>query len=237
MSFVQSYPNLATSFSSESWPCSWPRCMALGDWNMVEHTDDRLPFKPTPASLLKPVKDLLVVCRTSGATGPDAYPQGFTWSQACNKLIFHSCLDRIYVPTDNWTANLPVSIPTNWSDHKLVWADCTVLMPRVEIAQSAPCLPDICCFKNSTQFWKPILEYYNILVSKPITLERWTDFKTRVLLLGTCVCKLHHSAKTADWQAALRGDLIPEEDLHQALSDALCPAAISKSEPLPKRSC
>ena len=235
VSFIRSYPTLAKSFPS--WPTDWPGCIAIGDWNMVEHADDRLPFKAPPAPLLKVVRDVLAVCRAQDAAGPNAFPRGFTWSQARRDFIIHSRLDRIYIPTDTWSANLPTSIPTNWSDHKLVWADCTVLAPRVKIAQSAPRLPNLRCFKNSPQFWKPVMEYYNDLVNEPITLERWTDFKTRVLLLGTRVRKQHGSAKTANWRAALRGDLIPEEDLHQAIHDALRPAAISKREPLPSRSC
>ena len=207
VSFIQSYPSLAKSFSS--WPADWPGCIAVGDWNMVEHADDRLPLKAPPAPLLRVVQDILAVCRAQDAAGPNAFPRGFTWSQARRgsvdlpSFLIHSRLDRIYIPTDTWSAGLPVSIPTNWSDHKLVWADCTVLTPQVEIAQSAPRLPNLRCFKNSPQFWKTVMEYYNDLVSKPITLERWTDFKTRVLLLGTRVRKQHGSAKTANWRAAL----------------------------------
>ena len=232
--FVSAYPNNVLAFPD--WPVSWPGCLAVGDWNMVLHDEDRLPVRATPASILRPVLGVLSLCRAVDAAGPDAFPRGFTWSCASPPRIVHSRLDRIYVPSQSWSSGLPVAIPTNWSDHKLVWADCSVLSPRVEIAVAAPRLPDIDSLSKDGQFWSSVLRGYNVLVSSPVTLETWSAFKDLVLEEGSLSKSRRWSIRSRDWRAALRGDLIHEDDLHHAVYEALRSASLSRS-PAPVTSC
>ena len=233
--FISSYPALAASHPS--WPPLWSGCLAGGDWNTVLHAEDRSPVRPTPRSVLRPLQDVLSLCQAVDAAGPNAFPRGFTWSCANRGRFIHSRLDRIYIPSQSWSSRLPVSIPTNWSDHKLVWADCSILAPRVELAVPAPRLPDIESLSKDSRFWSAVLAGYNALVSSTITLESWTTFKSLVLSEGILSKSLRRHHKTKDWRAALRGDLVHEDDLHQAIHEALRPACSSEPSLLPPRSC
>ena len=76
---------------------------------------------------------------------------------------------------------------------------------------------------------------YTSLASGPITLERWTDFKRLVLQLGTCAKTSRHLARSANWKAALHGDLIEPDDLQEALRQAIYPP--SSAVPLRPRGC
>ena len=217
--FISAYTDNAPSHLS--WPPSWSGCIAVG---------------APPASVLRPILDMLSLCRTIDAAGPEAFPRGFTWSCASRSHIMHSRLDRIYIPSQSWSAGLPTAIPTNWSDHKLVWADCSVLSPKVETAEAAPRLPDITSLSNDNRFWSAVIHSYNEMVSSPITLESWSSFKSLVLKEGSLSKSRRRSQKTKNWRAALRGNLVHEDDLHHTIYEALCPARLSCAT-LPPTSC
>ena len=70
---------------------------------------------------------------------------------------------------------------------------------------------------------------YASLASGPVTLERWTDFKRIVLQLGTRAKASRHTACSADWKAALRGDLVEPDDLQEALRQALYPPSSGRA--------
>ena len=192
---------------------------------------------PLPVLYSAPCWTSCPCARAVDTAGPNAFPHGFSWSCANRGHFIHSCLDRIYIPSQSWSARLPVSIPTNWSDHKLIWADCSILAPRVELAVPAPRLPDIDSLSKDSCFWSAVMAGYDILVSSPVTLESWTTFKSLVLSEGVRSKSLRRHKKTKDWKAALRGDLVHEDDLHQAIHDALCPSCSSKAPSLPPQSC
>ena len=232
--FVSEYPLLARSNSEL--PTTWSGCVAAGDWNAVIHPDDRFPIKPTPLNLLKPLTEILALCRAQDCAGPPSFPRGFTWSGGNSRYKLYSRLDRIYIPMAEWSADLPVSIPTNWSDHKLVWASCVLTQPKVEIAEAAPRLPPVRVFHKCKEFWVPALALYENLVSSTVTLETWTTFKSEILKLGSSVRAKRKLNKTTDWKISLRGELVPESELHQAVQDALRPASLSDREPVPARS-
>ena len=233
--FISEYPHLASS--SPGLPPVWSGCVATGDWNAVIHPDDCFPIKPTPLNVLKPLSDVLALCCAWDCAGPDSFPRGFTWSSFSSRTKVYSRLDCIYIPTVWWSFDLPIAIPTNWSDHKLVWASCTLTSPRVEIAEAAPRLPPVWVFHKCDAFWSPVMGLYEDLVSSPITLESWTIFKSGVLHLGSSVRAKHKLDKTTDWKISLRGELVPESELHQAVQDALRAVSPTKREPVPARSC
>ena len=223
--FISLYPTLAAS--SPFMPAHWPGCVAAGDWNMVEHVDDCVPPTLSPASILLPFQDVIALCCAHDMAGLDAFPRGFTRSGT------HARLDRIYIPTDSWTASFPVVFPTLWSDHKFIYADCIVTRPRVEIAQAAPCLPPLPMLNADRFFWPQVMSSYASLASGPVTLERWTDFKKLDLQIGTRAQASRRAAHSADWKAALRGDLIEPDDLQEALRQAIYPPS-SSIQPRPR---
>ena len=219
--FVSSYPELAAS--SPSMPATWSGCIATGDWNMVEHVNDRSPPSLCPAHTLVSFQDIISLCCASDVTGPDAFPCGFTHSSFCSGHPSRARLDHIYVPVNSWSADLPVAFPTHWSDHKFVYADCVITHPCVEIAWAAPRLPPLSTLNTNKTFWPRVMSSYASLASGPITLERWTDFKSFVLCLGSYAKVSHQQSHTAEWRAALHGDLVDPNNIQEAICHALYP--------------
>ena len=165
---------------------SWTGCLAVGDWNAVEHPDDRTPCeKPlaTYRAIRRALTHVKSLCHLQDAAGPNACPQGHTFSRT-SLAPWTSRLNQIYHPLDSWWANKPTVIPTLWSDHKLVWAECGITAPWVQIAKAAPCLPDTNELTKSKDFWGPVLEKYADLANGTVTLETWMAFKKDVLTLG-----------------------------------------------------
>jgi len=66
----------------------------------------------------------------------------------------------------------------------VVWAECGITAPQVQIAKAAPRLPNTSKLAKSKDFWAPILEKYSKLANGTVTLETWTAFKKDVLTLG-----------------------------------------------------
>ena len=165
---------------------SWSGCLAAGDWNTVEHPDNRAP-RAVPLTTRNRIKRTFAhiksLCHLQDTAGPGACPQGHTFS-GTGPAPWTSCLDRVYHPQDSWWANKPTVIPTLWSNHKLVWAECGITAPQVQIAKAAPCLPDTNKLVKSKSFWDPVLKKYNKLANGTVTLEAWTAFKKDVLTLG-----------------------------------------------------
>jgi len=201
---------------------SWTGCLAAGDWNAVEFPKDRSPAEGRSTPYLKvrhAIAHVKSLCHLRDAAGPGASPHGHTFSGS-GPAPWTSRLDRIYYPLDTWWARKPTIIPTLWSDHKLVWAECGIRNPRVQIAKAAPRLPDTDSLAKSTDFWGPVLQKYNTLANSAVTLEAWTAFKTDVLTLGLKARHTQRKNRSADWRAALQGDAIPLEELPTALDAA-----------------
>ena len=153
----------------------------------------------------------------SDAAGPDPFPRGWSYRYSKNNSHCYSRLDRVYCPSTSWSASAPTSAPTLWSDHCIVWADCTAISPKVQMAIPASRLPNP--VKLDDLFWSDVLKAYSALTDTPISLPSWTSFKKQVLSLGSQskARRKHHNTK--HWVAALRGDQLSRDDLTSALSD------------------
>ena len=208
----------------------WRGCFAAGDWNFVLHPEDRIP---TSADHRVPFRSdfdyLLDVCSMSDTAGPDPFPKGWSYRYSKNNSHCYSCLDRVYCPSTSWSASAPVSIPTLWSDHCIVWADCTSISPKVQMAVPASRLPNP--IKLDDFFWSNVLKAYSSLTNALISLPSWTSFKKQVLSLGSQskACRKHHNTK--HWVAALRGDQLSRDDLTSALRDMYSDHSATNSSP------
>ena len=231
--FVSSYDRIASSTPGA--PPMWRGCVALGDWNTVTLAADRYPPKAPHPGVLKDMNDILAICMARDVAGPDPFLKGYTWSMVRLGRNLLSRLDRLYLPYETWEADMPVSIPTNWSDHKLLYADCVILRPRVEIARPARRLPKIDHLNSCPSFWTDVIAEWMVFASGPITLERWTAFKVKVLSLGITEAKTWRKSFDRDWLSALRGDMVAEEDLPQAVRDAVRTQWPSRSPPVPRQ--
>ena len=213
------YSTLATALATTVLTIpDWHGCFAAGDWNFVYHLEDCIPISSNHhLSFQADFNYILDVCSMSDAAGPDPYPKGWSYQYSRNNSQCYSCLDRIYCPSTSWSSSAPVSIPTLWSDHCLVWAACSAISPKVQLAIPASRLLNP--VKLDDFFWTAVLKEYSVLTDAPITLPSWSRFKKSVLTLGTqskARCK-HNNTK--HWVAALRGDQLSCEGLTSALRD------------------
>jgi hypothetical protein len=194
----------------------WPSCIAAGDWNLTEHSEDRDPPKPTDTCTKKHFANIKTLCLMTNAAGPGPMPSLWTYRKKNAHGITSSRLDRIYRPLIGWTSSNPTSIPTNWSDHNIMHCTMVVKSPTVQTAKPAPRMPDI---KNLTKpFWRASLDSYRTLISQPIGLKPWVDMKTNLLKLGMKTAQTMKKKKTADWNSLLRGELLSKEDILTYLS-------------------
>ena len=215
-SLVDFYNKLVISLSSfiSSLPVdTWKGCIALGDWNMVEHPHDRAPQK-APDSVfrrrLRIFSDFKALCCAQDTAGPSAFPRGISFHHRAT--TYSACLDRVYFPHKLCTAGKPSTIPTLWSDHCLVWAPIHITNPQVELAKPAPRLPDLPTLAANKPFWSSVLRDYEELATSEITLTRWVSFKASILEHGLRAKSSAHSSRTKNWKCLLRGDLVPEDD-------------------------
>ena len=196
----------------------WRGCFTAGDWNFVLHPEDRIP---TPINYRVPFRSdfdyLLNVCSMSDAAGPDPFPKGWSYRYSINNSHCYSHLDRVYCPSTSWSASTPTSVPTLWSDHCIVWADCTAISPKVQMAIPASHLPDPA--KLDDFFWSDVLKAYSALTDAPVSLPSWSSFKKQVLSLGSQSKARRKHRNTKHWEAALRGDQLSRDNLTSALRD------------------
>ena len=197
----------------------WSGCFAAGDWNFVSHLEDRSP--PGSSSIPHSVKNnfahIMDICMMKDIAGPNAFPLGWTHEMLNNRGIHtRSHIDRVYCPVNDWFPNDPVSIPNLWSDHSLVWADCVLSKPRIQMAVPADRLPPV--DRLDKDFWKEALSSYSELSQSPITLLSWTAFKRSVLASGLSSRTQATAAKGKNWLPAFRGDQLSPEEFDSALS-------------------
>ena len=208
----------------------WRGCFAAGDWNFVLHLEDHIL---APVNHRVPFRSdfdyILDICSTSDAAGPDPFPKGWSYQYSINNYHCYSRLDRIYCPSTSWSASTPTSVPTLWSDHCIVWANCTAISPKVQMAIPASRLPDP--VKLDDLFWSDVLKAYSALTDTPISLPSWTSFKKHVLSLGSQskARRKHHNTK--HWMAALRGNQLSRDDLTSALRDMFSDQPATDSSP------
>ena len=161
---------------------TWRGCIAAGDWNFVEHDEDRFPMK-SPSSTTKECrrifKDIKMICTLQDTGRSKSTYRDHTFSQNVRGVNVLSRLDCIYQPRDGWTSSVPIPIKTNHSDHSFVWSDCFLSSPKVEIAIPAPRLLQMDRLDDA--FWTDVLREWDNLTSSDVNLHRWTDFKKLVL--------------------------------------------------------
>ena len=195
----------------------WAGCFAAGDWNFASCREDRTRSSSTatPRAILKLHDDITYLCAMRDTLGEDAPPGQWTHVQRGTTPSSKSRLDRIYCPTKNWFPDEPSTLPTPWSDHYLVTVTCTVNRPKVQIAISAPRLPDVDKLDNI--FWKQVMSAYTTLTLSPITLQTWTSFKRSVLTIGVSSKARISRSKGRNWLSAFRKSELSEEELDSAL--------------------
>ena len=191
----------------------WPGCIAAGDWNFVEHSGDRFPFREshTKASpLVNVFNDIRRICRMADCAGDRPSLRQWSYSKMTANGRTFSRLDRIYRPSSGWSNLRPVPIATNWSDHRVITTTLMVLRPRVEKAIPAPRLPSVDVLDKSDRFWKQVVTMWrDATKAGPMRLERWMAFKGGVLAEGLAVSRATKKNGGKDWLKALR-----EENLH-----------------------
>jgi len=215
---------------------TWKGCVALGDWNMVEHPADRCPQKALDSIFRRRLRlftDLTALCCAVDVAGPVAFPRGISFRHRASS--FSARLNRIYAPRGICVAGRPVTVPTLWSDHSLVWAPVHITNPRVELAKPAPRLPGLLVLDGHSPFWPAVLTAYEHLLVSGVSLASWSSFKSVVLALGIQAKKATNTSRTKNWKALLRGDLVPEHDLTDAiqhhgfsLSPPACPCVCAR---------
>ena len=219
MSLTAFYRLLLTKLATEirSIP-DWPGCFAAGDWNFMEHPDDRAPrsLLPVPSAITRNFDKIKAICSMKDVAGPEPLPTGWTRATQRTGCTYCARLDRVYCPDALWFPSDPVSLPTLWSDHNLVWVDCTLSRPRVQMAVPADRLPPVP--KLDAQFWADALAKYKMLTQSDVTLASWSVFKKDILALGISSKHRLQRSKGNNWLAALRGDLLSQDDFDAALA-------------------
>ena len=196
----------------------WPGCFAAGNWNFVEHPDNRAPRSPlpVPSAITRNFGKIKAVCSMKDIAGPEPLPGGWTHATQRAGRTYRARLDRVYCPDALWFPGDPVSLPTLWSDHNLVWVDCTLSRPRVQMAVPADCLPPVP--KLDAQFWAGALAKYKVLTQSNVNLASWSVFKKDVLAMGVSSKHRLRRSKGNNWLAALRGDQLSQDNFDAALA-------------------
>jgi len=214
---------------------SWEGCLAVGDWNFVEFSGDRFPVREShvrAAPLVGIFNDIRALCKFADAAGDRASPRLWSWSGTTQDGMSYSRIDRIYVPTEGWSACKPIPVDTNWSDHRMIMADITRLRPCVEKAVPAPRLPSLDLLTRSHTFWPKVLTSWSQSTEDgPMTLERWTAFKRDVLSAGLATSRAVRKASKKDWRRALKEEALSPSEATAAMRRA---AARVQSEPVPR---
>ena len=196
----------------------WCRCFTASDWNFVLHPGDRIP---TPTNHSVPFRSdfdyILDICSMTNSASPDPFPRGWSYKYSHDNSQCYSRLDCVYCLTTSWSSSAPLSILTPWSDHCIVWADCTAISPKVQLAVPASRLPNP--VKLDDIFWSDVLKAYSTLADALVTLPSWTSFKKQVLSLGSQSKAHRKHNNTKHWLAALRGNQLSRDEVASALRD------------------
>jgi len=200
---------------------SWSGCVAAGDWNFVEHMDDRspaIPMNPRQGKVLEIFSDISALCAFRDVAGPGPRPRGWTYSQNTASGKTFSRLDRIYVPYDGWAAEPPYVLSTNWSDHRFVVSDLIVTEPVVQVAIPAPRLPSLDGLDKSKTFWPDVLAAWNDVGNAGrATLERWTAFKEAVLRTGITANTSFKRKDSRYWRNTIRKEELAPDEIWEAV--------------------
>ena len=207
------------SYAIDSIP-DWSSCFAAGDWNFVSHPGDRShpSSEPVPKAIIQDFTHILDLCSMKDVASLYPSPSGWTHRRPHHVqpgVVVYSRLDRIYCPLALWFPGEPTSLPTLWSDHSLVWVDCVLIRPCVQMAVPADHLPHVSTLDD--EFWSSALQAYESLCACPISLPRWSAFKRSILSLGISSKHRHSHRKGRNWLAVFRGSQLSPKDLDSAL--------------------
>jgi len=200
---------------------AWSGCVAAGDWNFVEHPDDRSPVSPPNPrmnALLEVFSDVSALCNFRDAAGRGPCPRGWTYSKNTARHKVFSRLDQVYIPHGGWAAEPPYVLSTNWSDHRVVITDIIVTSPAVQVAVPAPRLPDLDGLSKSKAFWPGVLVAWRFMTQDGrVTLEKWSVFKDTVLRTGLAE-RTSFRRKTAKfWRNAVRKEELTPDEIWDAV--------------------
>ena len=194
---------------------AWTGCVAAGDWNFVEHPEDRFPFNESrskAARLLGIFRDIKSMCKMEDCAGARPSMRQWSYSRMTASGRTFSRIDRIYRPSAGWSCRKPVPVATDWSDHRMVIATLMVLRPQVEKAVPAPRLPSLDVLSKSNTFWQSVVKIWGEATDgPPMTLEQWTTFKAGVLAAGLHASRSTRRNGRKDWLRAVK-----EENIHPA---------------------
>jgi len=220
---------------------AWTGCIAAGDWNFVEHPEDRFPFGESLSkmtSLLGVFKDIKSICKMEDCAGSGPSMRQWSFSRVTASGRTFSRIDRVYRPSEGWSCRKPVPVATAWSDHRMVVATLVVLRPQVEKAVPAPCLPSLDLLSKSRTFWQDVVALWDGAASgPPMTLERWTAFKAGVLAAGLHASRTTRRNGKKDWLRAVKDENVHPADICNAMRKAADrlhaePAVLAKRGPV-----
>ena len=202
----------------------WGGCFAAGDWNFIEHAGDRFPaahLDRVPTKLLTAFADIVALCGLTDTAGPDPAPSLWSYSKMTAHGLAYSRLDRIYRPALGWSSGVTVPMGTGLSDHRLVVAPVFPRRPKIEKAKPAKRLPGLDVLDKTIKFWPAVLLAWSDLTARgPVTLEKWADFKAKILQVGISEVQAMKKAGKKDWVAALKRETVPPEDIMGAVTKA-----------------
>ena len=205
---------LSTAISSIP---NWSGCFAAGDWNFVRHPEDCSPAgrDPPPSRLVRDFDTILAICEMQDVVGSGPSPRGFSYRGMNRGSPALSRIDRLYCPLTSWFPGPPVTIPVLWSDHSLVWSECVLSRPKVQMAVPADRLPPV--HRLDDKFWSDVLGSYSSLTSSPVSLVSWSSFKASVLSLGVSSKSRSGSLYRRSWLDAFRGSQLSPDEFDTAV--------------------
>jgi len=202
----------------------WGGCFAAGDWNFVEYAGDRFPTAHpdrAPVRLLTAFNSIKALCGLTDTAGTDPTPPLWSYSKATAHGRVYSRLDRIYRPTQGWSAGEVTPLDTGASDHRMVVVPVYPIRPKIEKAKPVPRLPSLEVLDKTRKFWPEVLLAWDILTTRgPVTLERWAEFKKVVLDTGLAEVRAMKKSGKKDWVAALKRETIPPGMVMSAVTKA-----------------
>ena len=79
---------------------NWPGCFAAGDWNFVEHPDDRAPrsLLLVPSAITQNFDKIKAICSMKDVAGPEPFPSGWTRATQHAGHTYQARLNCVYCP-------------------------------------------------------------------------------------------------------------------------------------------
>ena len=213
-----------TAFVQQQARTHWGGCFAVGDWNFLEYAGDRSPAAHAdraPVRLLTEFNEIKNLCGLTDTAGSGPTPSLWSYSKMTAHGKTYSRLDRIYHPRLGWLSGDVTPMDTGYSDHRLIMVSMYLRRPKIEKAKPAPRLPSMDVLEKAKKFWPTVLQAWTSATGAgPVTLEKWTIFKRKVLETGLREVKAMKASGKKDWVAALKREAIPPKEIMSAVTKA-----------------